>query len=102
MASPPAGSMPGHSSADVHEHVLRGAPSTSTPSDAATGLWAATSPLLAGRGRLYLEDCEVARVSGPDKPMDNGGVRAYAIAPDAAEHLWEWSLAATGTAPIPR
>ncbi|MFJ6622652.1 SDR family NAD(P)-dependent oxidoreductase [Kitasatospora sp. NPDC091335] len=74
-----------------------------TPSQgAATGLWAATSPLLDGRGGLYLEDCEVARVCGPDTPMDDGGVRPYAVDPDAAARLWELSLAATGAPPITR
>ncbi|WP_406631844.1 oxidoreductase [Amycolatopsis sp. WGS_07] len=74
-----------------------------TPSQgAATGLWAATSPLLDGRGGLYLEDCDVARVSAPGTPMDDGGVRAYAIDPDEAARLWELSLAATGATPIAR
>ncbi|MGW0886021.1 SDR family NAD(P)-dependent oxidoreductase [Streptomyces sp. NPDC002671] len=74
-----------------------------TPSQgAATGLWAATSPLLDGRGGLYLEDCDVARVSAPDAPMDDGGVRAYAIDLDAAARLWELSVAATGATPITR
>lgn len=69
---------------------------------AATGLWAATSALLDGRGGLYLEDCDVARVSAPGTPMDDGGVRAYAIDPDAAARLWSLSLAATGATPITR
>ncbi|MFF7335761.1 SDR family NAD(P)-dependent oxidoreductase [Streptomyces sp. NPDC008163] len=69
---------------------------------AATGLWAATSPLLAGRGGLYLEDCEVAVVTAPGTPMDDGGVRAYAVDPDAAARLWELSVAATGATPIGR
>ncbi|MFF5981702.1 SDR family NAD(P)-dependent oxidoreductase [Streptomyces olindensis] len=74
-----------------------------TPSQgAATGLWAATSPLLDGRGGLYLEDCDVARVSAPAAPMDDGGVRAYAIDPDAAARLWELSVAATGATPVMR
>ncbi|MFI6933127.1 SDR family NAD(P)-dependent oxidoreductase [Streptomyces sp. NPDC050287] len=74
-----------------------------TPSQgAATGLWAATSPLLNGRGGLYLEDCDVARVSAPAEPMDDGGVREYAVDPDAAERLWELSIAATGATPITR
>ncbi|MDC0774029.1 oxidoreductase [Streptomyces sp. HD] len=74
-----------------------------TPSQgAATGLWAATSPLLDGRGGLYLEDCDVARVSAPDEPMDDGGVRAYAIDPDAAARLWELSAAATAATPVTR
>ncbi|MGW2280090.1 SDR family NAD(P)-dependent oxidoreductase [Streptomyces sp. NPDC001770] len=67
---------------------------------AATGLWAATSPLLDGRGGVYLEDCEIAHVSGPDDAMDAGGVRAYAVDPDAAARLWDLSVAATGAAPV--
>jgi len=74
-----------------------------TPSQgAATGLWAATSALLNGRGGLYLEDCDIARVSAPAEPMDDGGVREYAIDPDAAARLWELSLAATSATPITR
>ncbi|MDT0484090.1 MULTISPECIES: SDR family NAD(P)-dependent oxidoreductase [Streptomyces] len=74
-----------------------------TPSQgAATGLWAATSPLLDGRGGLYLEDCDVARVSAPDQPMDDGGVREYAIDTGAAARLWDLSIAATGATPITR
>ncbi|MFI7008389.1 SDR family NAD(P)-dependent oxidoreductase [Streptomyces sp. NPDC050145] len=67
---------------------------------AATGLWAATSPLLDGRGGLYLEDCDIAPVSAPGSPMDDGGVRAYAVDPDQAARLWDLSLAATGAPPI--
>ncbi|MEV6260209.1 SDR family NAD(P)-dependent oxidoreductase [Streptomyces sp. NPDC051784] len=66
---------------------------------AATGLWAATSPLLAGRGGLYLEDCEVARVTDDDGPMDDGWVRGYAVDPTSAARLWELSVAATGAGP---
>ncbi|MFD7965157.1 SDR family NAD(P)-dependent oxidoreductase [Streptomyces zaomyceticus] len=74
-----------------------------TPSQgAATGLWAATSPLLDGRGGVYLEDCDIARVTAPGTPMDDGGVRAYAVDPDAAVRLWELSLAATGATPMTR
>ena len=67
---------------------------------AATGLWAATSEPLAESGGSYLEDCAVAGVAAPDAPMDDGGVRAYAIDPVGAERLWELSLAATGAMPI--
>ncbi|WP_329812131.1 SDR family NAD(P)-dependent oxidoreductase [Streptomyces sp. GSL17-113] len=74
-----------------------------TPSQgAATGLWAATSPLLDNRGGLYLEDCDIARVSAPGTPMDDGGVRAYAVDPDEAARLWSMSLAATAATPIIR
>ncbi|MFH9728172.1 oxidoreductase [Streptomyces sp. NPDC017254] len=74
-----------------------------TPSQgAATGLWAATSPLLADRGGLYLEHCDIAGVSAPEAPMDDGGVRAYAIDPEAAVRLWDLSVAATGATPMSR
>lgn len=67
---------------------------------AATGLWAATSEVLVDRGGSYLEDCAIAAVTAPDTPMDDGGVRAYAIDRDRAERLWGLSLAATGAMPI--
>ncbi|MFB7908072.1 oxidoreductase [Kitasatospora sp. NPDC056076] len=79
-----------------------GADFKSPSQGAATGLWAATSPLLDGRGGLYLEDCEVARVAAPGDAMDDGGVRAYALDPGSAARLWDVSLAATGAAPITR
>ncbi|CAM5380541.1 oxidoreductase [Streptomyces spiroverticillatus] len=72
----------------------------SSSQGAATGVWAATSDLLGGRGGLYLEDCDVARVTAPGTPMDDGGVRAYAVDAGAAARLWELSAAATGAAPI--
>ncbi|MFI7388471.1 SDR family NAD(P)-dependent oxidoreductase [Streptomyces sp. NPDC049813] len=86
---------------DEHGNVVGG--DFKSPSQgAATGLWAATSPLLDGRGGLYLEDCDVARVSGPGAPMDDGGVRAYAIDPGEAARLWDLSVAMTGGTPIIR
>ncbi|MFF1909855.1 SDR family NAD(P)-dependent oxidoreductase [Kitasatospora sp. NPDC058218] len=84
---------------DEHGNVV-GADFKTPSQGAATGLWAATSRLLDGRGGLYLEDCDVARVCAPDTPMDDGGVRAYAIDPDEAARLWDLSLAATGATPI--
>ncbi|MFC8142834.1 SDR family NAD(P)-dependent oxidoreductase [Streptomyces paradoxus] len=86
---------------DVHGKVI-GAGFKTPTQGAATGLWAATSPLLDGRGGLYLEDCDVARTSVPEQSMDDGGVRAYAIASDAAARLWDLSLTATGATPITR
>lgn len=68
-----------------------------TPSQgAATGLWAATSPSLAGRGGLYLEDCDVADVARPGS-TDEGGVKPYAIDTDSAARLWRLSSAITAT-----
>ncbi|MFF8727094.1 SDR family NAD(P)-dependent oxidoreductase [Streptomyces sp. NPDC015171] len=84
---------------DEHGHVI-GAGFKTPSQGAATGLWAATSPLLDGRGGLYLEDCDIAPVSAPDAPMDDGGVRAYAVAPGPAARLWDLSLAATGATPV--
>ncbi|WP_406159284.1 SDR family NAD(P)-dependent oxidoreductase [Streptomyces sp. NBC_00882] len=86
---------------DEHGNVIGDGFKTASQG-AATGLWAATSPLLDGRGGLYLEDCDVAHVSAPGTPMDDGGVRAYAIDPDEAARLWSLSLAVTGTTPITR
>jgi NAD(P)-dependent dehydrogenase (short-subunit alcohol dehydrogenase family) len=86
---------------DEHGNVIGDGFKTASQG-AATGLWAATSPLLDGRGGLYLEDCDVAHVSAPGTPMDDGGVRAYAIDPDEAARLWALSLAVTGTTPITR
>lgn len=72
-----------------------------TPSQgAATGLWAATSPLLDGLGGLYLEDCDVATLATPEGSMD-GGVQPYALDPESAERLWEITAAVTATG-LPR
>jgi NAD(P)-dependent dehydrogenase (short-subunit alcohol dehydrogenase family) len=64
----------------------------STEQGAATTVWAATSPQLAGLGGVYLEDCDVARVSTGDEP----GVRPYAIDPEQATWLWNLSAELTG------
>ena len=53
---------------------------------AATSIYAATAPELDGRGGTYLEDCGIAPVSDDEKVA--GGVRSYAIDPQAAERLW--------------
>ncbi|MBW1597967.1 oxidoreductase [Streptomyces sp. JJ38] len=84
---------------DEHGNVI-GADFKSPSQGAATGLWAATSPLLDGLGGLYLEDCDVSRVAAPGQPMDEGGVRAYGIDPGSASRLWESSLTATGAPPV--
>jgi NAD(P)-dependent dehydrogenase (short-subunit alcohol dehydrogenase family) len=60
---------------------------------AATQVWAATSPKLAGLGGLYLEDCDVA---APNNTAEKGwGVRDYAVNPVSAERLWELSVQLT-------
>jgi NAD(P)-dependent dehydrogenase (short-subunit alcohol dehydrogenase family) len=59
---------------------------------AATQVWAATSPDLEGRGGLYCEDCHVA---GPMAPDGSSGYAPWAMDPEQAERLWEWSEAQT-------
>jgi NAD(P)-dependent dehydrogenase (short-subunit alcohol dehydrogenase family) len=55
---------------------------------AATTVFCATSPLLAGRGGVYCENCDIAPITGEDS---DAGVRPYAIDPDLAQRLWAWS-----------
>lgn len=70
---------------------------------AATGLWAATSPLLEGRGGLYLEDCDIASVAKEGGTMDEGGVQPYALDVSSAERLWRLTSAMTATnLPLPK
>src|SRR5512145_1320221 len=52
---------------------------------AATQCWAATAPELAGRGALYLEDCQI---SGTSPPKGSLGAEGWALDPDAAKRLW--------------
>lgn len=64
---------------------------------AATTVWAATSPQLAGLGGLYLEDCDVAELSPEDaEGLAASGVRRYAVDPGQAERLWTLSAQLTG------
>lgn len=58
---------------------------------AATTVFAATSPLLDGKGGVYLVDCDIARVGDGDHD-----VRAYAIDPASASRLWTWSERVVG------
>jgi NAD(P)-dependent dehydrogenase (short-subunit alcohol dehydrogenase family) len=62
---------------------------------AATSVWCATSPKLAGLGRLYCEDCDVAKLwADGDTPYS--GVRAHAVDPELADKLWALSEKMTG------
>ena len=61
---------------------------------ASTTVWAATSPLLAGKGGVYLENCEVAEPASKDNPM--GGVFKHVRDEDLAERLWAKSEEMTG------
>ncbi|WP_454689853.1 SDR family NAD(P)-dependent oxidoreductase [Achromobacter aloeverae] len=71
-------------------------PNFKTPAQgAATTVWAATSPLLEGKGGLYCENCDVAVRDNTATPTETG-VRDYAIDPRQAERLWKLSAALTG------
>jgi len=70
-------------------------PSFKTPEQgAATQVWAATSPRLAGMGGVYCEDCDIAELAPEDTP--GGGVRPHAVDPDEAARLWAYSADLTG------
>ncbi|MEU0280671.1 SDR family NAD(P)-dependent oxidoreductase [Streptomyces sp. NPDC006195] len=62
---------------------------------AATQVWAATSPRLAGAGGVYCEDCDIAEPASQDTSV-TGGVRAYATDPEQAARLWRLSAELTG------
>jgi len=61
---------------------------------AATGVWAATSPQLDGRGGVYCEDCDIAEVN--EDPTVRRGVCPYAVDPASARRLWVISATLTG------
>jgi NAD(P)-dependent dehydrogenase (short-subunit alcohol dehydrogenase family) len=61
---------------------------------AATQIWAATSPQLAGMGGLYLEDCDVAEAAVDGDARS--GVKDWATDPQQAARLWELSAELTG------
>ncbi|MFD9492796.1 SDR family NAD(P)-dependent oxidoreductase [Streptomyces sp. NPDC060005] len=61
---------------------------------AATQVWAATSPQLAGLGGVYCEDCDIAEPAPEDDSRT--GVKAYATDPEQATRLWALSAELTG------
>ncbi len=63
---------------------------------AATTVWAATSPQLAGHGGVYCEDCDVAALTDQDRNASLTGVMPHAIDPAMAEALWDVSEDMTG------
>ncbi|NUU30995.1 SDR family NAD(P)-dependent oxidoreductase [Arthrobacter sp. C9C5] len=64
---------------------------------AATSVWAATSPLLAGKGGVYCEDCDIAEPTVPGTPEARvRGVDAHAVDRADAERLWQLSAELTG------
>jgi NAD(P)-dependent dehydrogenase (short-subunit alcohol dehydrogenase family) len=59
------------------------------PQGAATSVWAATAPELAGKGGVYCEDCGIADfIRDPGAPV---GVMPYALDREAAKKLVELS-----------
>ncbi|MFI7610754.1 SDR family NAD(P)-dependent oxidoreductase [Nonomuraea terrae] len=69
-------------------------PSFKTPEQgAATQVWAATSPQLAGMGGVYCEDCDIAEVTSA---AARSGVRDHAVDPEQAARLWALSAELTG------
>jgi NAD(P)-dependent dehydrogenase (short-subunit alcohol dehydrogenase family) len=57
---------------------------------ASTAVWCATSPLLAGGGGVYCEDCNIAEEVSVQE-MGAHGVAAEARDPEAARRLWTLS-----------
>ena len=64
---------------------------------AATSVWAATSPQLAGMGGVYCEDCDIAEPTEPGTPEARiRGVDAHAVDRADAKRLWQLSADLTG------
>jgi NAD(P)-dependent dehydrogenase (short-subunit alcohol dehydrogenase family) len=73
-------------------------PAFKTPAEgASTAVWCATSPLLAGMGGVYCEDCNIAELAGPDTPPMSGAM-PWIGNPDSAAALWTRSEELTGVA----
>ncbi len=79
------------SEAEVNGVLASSAQFMKTPDQgAATSVWCATSAELDGKGGVYCADVDIA----PAVPADSkefGGVRPWAIDPDAAARLWQVS-----------
>lgn len=57
---------------------------------ASTATWAATSPMLDGRGGEYCEDCDIAQLAGPDSQRWEHA-REWICDEEKAERLWAMS-----------
>jgi NAD(P)-dependent dehydrogenase (short-subunit alcohol dehydrogenase family) len=79
----------------IDEHGNLTDPDFKTPEQgAATQVWAAASPQLAGMGGVYCEDCDIAE---PAVSTESGvGVCAHATDPEQAMRLWALSHELTG------
>jgi len=75
-------------------------PTFKTPEQgAATQVWAATAPRLAGMGGVYCEDCDIsADLTTIQAGVDGSGagVHGHATDPDEAARLWAYSADLTG------
>ncbi len=74
---------------------LAGTTYKTTEQGAATSVWCATSPQLDGMGGVYCEDADIATPVAADATQ-LGGVRPWAMDPDAAERLWALTEGWTG------
>ena len=84
-----------HMDAEASARLVKGSGLTlKTPEQGgATSVLLAASPLVAGVGGRYFEDCneaEVVEVDGEDLP--SAGVASYAVDPRDADWLWDASL----------
>jgi len=84
-----------HGSAPTGNSVDEGGEFKTLEQGAATSVWCATSPQLAGMGGVYCQDADIAGVLPPDS-TSHVGVRSYAIDPAAAVRLWALSESLTG------
>ncbi len=57
---------------------------------ASTATWAATSPMLEGRGGEYCEDCDIAQLAGPDSQRWEHA-RDWICDEEKADRLWAMS-----------
>jgi NAD(P)-dependent dehydrogenase (short-subunit alcohol dehydrogenase family) len=84
-----------HGSSPAGKSVDEGGDFKTLEQGAATSVWCATSPQLAGMGGVYCHDVEVAEVRRPDT-VGNTGVEPWAIDPRTAARLWTLSEELTG------
>jgi NAD(P)-dependent dehydrogenase (short-subunit alcohol dehydrogenase family) len=82
----------------VREHGVLKAPVSgykSVAQGAATTMWCALSPQLAGKGGVYCEDCDISELVPDDSPFFSG-VRSWAVDPPTARALWDLSEELSG------
>jgi NAD(P)-dependent dehydrogenase (short-subunit alcohol dehydrogenase family) len=85
----------GHGFLPAGKSIAEGGEFKTLEQGAATSVWCATNPQLAGMGGVYCQDVDVAEIL-PHDSASNVGVRSYAIDPEAAKRLWVLSEELTG------